>query len=583
MASAARSSRPTSGRRCSRSSAASSPRTEAPPPTWSARSPPSTTRCGPRCSPSGRRPRTRRPPNWRRRASRTRAAPPPRRSSTPYASAPPEARRTVLEVSVVAWLELLEILAAPVAAAAKAAAAGDWSRLKCLSPSLYALPVAVLAKFAREQKELGRADGDMAMQRYYRLRVWCAAAAGKKDEAGAMLAKEVLKLGATAAAAAAAPPPAAPPPAASGSSAARGTPPTIIVSGAGCAEANGRYACAGYVPAGAAVGAPGGAALADPVPAAVGDELMWYIADKDQLNVNDGDLYRVRAVPIDEFMPPSTGWSLAKDGRPPMPSFEFVYDRPAPPPSPEQPRRSFFGQLFGRRQASSANAEASSSSSPEPPPSVKLVQQLIDMGRARDRARARAPPRRQRHGSRLNILLDPRLPPRRRRRRSRSRRRRRRRLAAVAKTAAVAADARGWARVADAARSRAAVGGRIRRGGRRDALLDQAAAAAATAAAPSGGTADTAADSDHRSGLLWFPARPREASVGERRSASGVRERHAEGPAEGPRIRQQKGAAVAPDAASGSVPARARAASVTENSEWRQLSIGVAEHALDTG
>ena len=106
---------------------------------------------------------------------------------------PPEARRTVLEVSVVSWLELLEILAAPVAAAAKAAAAGaglpvwsrhgDWSRLKCLSPSLYALPVAVLAKFAREQKELGRADGDMAMQRYYRLRVWCAAAAGKKDEA----------------------------------------------------------------------------------------------------------------------------------------------------------------------------------------------------------------------------------------------------------------------------------------------------------------------------------------------------------------------------------------------------------------
>ena len=258
---------------------------------------------------------------------------------------PPEARRTVLEVSVVAWLELLEILAAPVAAAAKAAAAGDWSRLRVPVAVLYALPVTVLAKFAREQKELGSADGDMAMQRYYRLRVWCGAAAGKKDEAGAMLAKEVLKRWAAAAAAARRAAAAAPPPAASGSSAARGTPPTIVVSGAGCAEANGRYALQGtYQQAPRWVHQAGQLWLIRyRLPSGTN---WWYIADKDQLNVNDGDLYRVRAVPIDEFMPPSTGWSLAKDGRPPMPSFEFVYDRPAPPPSPEQPRRSFFGQLL---------------------------------------------------------------------------------------------------------------------------------------------------------------------------------------------------------------------------------------------
>ena len=178
---------------------------------------------------------------------------------------------------------------------------------------LYALPVTVLAKFAREQKELGRADGGLAMQRYYRLRVWCAAAAGKKDDAGALLAKEVLKLGA--AAAAAAPPPAAPPPAASGSAAARGTPPTIIVSGAGCAEANGRYALQGtYQQAPRWVHQAGQLWLIRyRLPSGTN---WWYIADKDQLNVNDGDLYRVRAVPIDEFMPPSTGWSLARS-RPP--------------------------------------------------------------------------------------------------------------------------------------------------------------------------------------------------------------------------------------------------------------------------
>ena len=186
----------------------------------------------------------------------------------------PEARRTVLEVSVVAWLELLEILAAPVAAAAKAAAAGDWSRLKCLSPSLYALPVAVLAKFAREQKELGRADGDLAMQRYYRLRVWWRRrrrqeGRGGRDarEGGSQAWGRRRRRRAAARRAAARR--------------------FRLLRRARDAADDHRERCglrrgewsvcaAGYVPAGAAVGAPGGAALADPVPAAVGDELVVH-------------------------------------------------------------------------------------------------------------------------------------------------------------------------------------------------------------------------------------------------------------------------------------------------------------------
>ena len=386
---------------------------------------------------------------------------------------PPEARRTVLEVSVVAWLELLENLAAPVAAAAKAAAAGDWSRLKCLSPSLYALP-AVLAKFAASRRSWDARTATSPCSATTGC-AWCAAAAGKRRgrrdarEGGSQAWGRRRRRGAAARRAAAR---------RFRSSAARGTPPTI--SSAGCAEANGRYALQGtYQQAPRWVHQAGQLWLIRyRLPSGTN---WWYIADKDQLNVNDGDLYRVRAVPIDEFMPPSTGWSLAKDGRPPMPSFEFVYDRPAPPPSPEQPRRSFFGQLFGRRQ-SSANAEASSSSSSEPPPSAE-VRQLIDMGFARDRVEGALRRADNDTALALNILLDPEAAaetaaaaePRPAARVSSA--------AAVAKTAAVAADARGWARVADRSAPLAQLLAEEfgEEGGA--ALLDQAAAATAAAAA----------------------------------------------------------------------------------------------------
>ena len=62
----------------------------------------------------------------------------------------------------------------------------------------------------------------------------------------------------------------------------------------------------------------------------------WYIADKDQLNVNEGDLYRVSTRVGDDHdryasAPPPTGWSLALDGRHPLPTFEFHYTGEATP------------------------------------------------------------------------------------------------------------------------------------------------------------------------------------------------------------------------------------------------------------
>ena len=49
------------------------------------------------------------------------------------------------------------------------------------------------------------------------------------------------------------------------------------------------------------------------------DSSWWYIADKDRLSVDDGDLYRVRSN-ADE-PPLSVPWQLAKDGRNPVPTF----------------------------------------------------------------------------------------------------------------------------------------------------------------------------------------------------------------------------------------------------------------------
>ena len=65
----------------------------------------------------------------------------------------------------------------------------------------------------------------------------------------------------------------------------------------------------------------------------------WYIADKDKLDVNDGDLYRVKS---SARWPPTTGWGLAKDGVAPAPTlqpFKDVASAPSVPPPAAQPRQ----------------------------------------------------------------------------------------------------------------------------------------------------------------------------------------------------------------------------------------------------
>jgi len=65
--------------------------------------------------------------------------------------------------------------------------------------------------------------------------------------------------------------------------------------------------------------------------------LWWYIADKDSLHADDGDLYMYRircAEPGDEGLPPTrANWSLAKDGRSPAPRVAAVESLPAPEPA----------------------------------------------------------------------------------------------------------------------------------------------------------------------------------------------------------------------------------------------------------
>jgi hypothetical protein len=62
--------------------------------------------------------------------------------------------------------------------------------------------------------------------------------------------------------------------------------------------------------------------------------LWWYIADKDSLHADDGDLYMYRircAEPGDEGLPPTrANWSLAKDGRSPAPRVAAVESEPEP-------------------------------------------------------------------------------------------------------------------------------------------------------------------------------------------------------------------------------------------------------------
>ena len=56
---------------------------------------------------------------------------------------------------------------------------------------------------------------------------------------------------------------------------------------------------------------------------------FWYLADKDRLDVDDGDYYRIRS---EEGVPPLDGsrWMLARDGRSPTPRFEPMAEAPTP-------------------------------------------------------------------------------------------------------------------------------------------------------------------------------------------------------------------------------------------------------------
>ena len=58
--------------------------------------------------------------------------------------------------------------------------------------------------------------------------------------------------------------------------------------------------------------------------------LWWYIADKDNLDKDDGDLYRIKCVaPEDEDLPPAgSKWLKAKDGALPAPTFTLVQTNP---------------------------------------------------------------------------------------------------------------------------------------------------------------------------------------------------------------------------------------------------------------
>eukprot|EP00308_Calcidiscus_leptoporus_P008945 CAMPEP_0119362928 /NCGR_PEP_ID=MMETSP1334-20130426/9810_1 /TAXON_ID=127549 /ORGANISM="Calcidiscus leptoporus, Strain RCC1130" /LENGTH=457 /DNA_ID=CAMNT_0007378199 /DNA_START=57 /DNA_END=1430 /DNA_ORIENTATION=- len=57
---------------------------------------------------------------------------------------------------------------------------------------------------------------------------------------------------------------------------------------------------------------------------------FWYLADKDRLDVDDGDYYRIRS---EARLPPvgaNDMWTLAKSGVSPTPSFELLYDQASP-------------------------------------------------------------------------------------------------------------------------------------------------------------------------------------------------------------------------------------------------------------
>ena len=137
-----------------------------------------------------------------------------------------------------------------------------------------------------------------------------------------------------------------------------GEPIGYAVAGAGSARANGTYDRRGEY---------GGAALF--VHSEQHDEVdqlwllryrmpsgnhWWYVAAKDQLDSDDGDLYRVRS---DADLPPADGWVLAKDGQPAPPSLTPILAPPLPRGA-HAPLRALLDAHAAGYEAEIARAEA---------------------------------------------------------------------------------------------------------------------------------------------------------------------------------------------------------------------------------
>jgi len=220
----------------------------------------------------------------------------------------------------VAWLMLLEQLAQPVVEEARVAResaretprkdggrlpALRLERLAPLAPCLALLPA---SHFCSDPASASAVT-------YWKLALWLGAATGALDDTGHALARCITS---------GAPPESAPltspvpTPTAAGA-----VPDRIIVSGAGCIAADGVYTRSGEFQGVARFIHQVGQLWLIRYRLPNGSN-WWYIADKDQLDRNDGDLYRVRV--SDErhqHVPPTEGWTLAHDGQSPVPSFAF--------------------------------------------------------------------------------------------------------------------------------------------------------------------------------------------------------------------------------------------------------------------
>ena len=62
-----------------------------------------------------------------------------------------------------------------------------------------------------------------------------------------------------------------------------------------------------------------------------------YIAEKDLLDSDDGDLYRIKT---QNEIPPMAGWACARDGQLPAPSLAPYYPQPVPMGLPVEPGQS---------------------------------------------------------------------------------------------------------------------------------------------------------------------------------------------------------------------------------------------------